>query len=201
VLHRPVEPTRLIKTWHLQNYTLRNSFGKYGRPLASQRDNLTGMNSRPRRCSKSILLTILGLCVLWSGCRSSLDDLTVWKTEVRSPDGLWIASAVTIQNGGFGSANIGTVVSLQQADVPRPPIEVLEFNCEGPVPHPYTLDNVANAGGTINLTMKWLTPSRLDVTYNGRKGNLDFQAVKAFGTIEISVQDLSREPTKSNDSK
>jgi hypothetical protein len=49
--------------------------------------------------------------------------------------------------------------------------------------------------------MQWLSPSHLDVTYNGRKGNLDFQAVKAFGTIGISVQDLSHEPAKSNDSK
>jgi hypothetical protein len=185
----------------LQNYTLRNSFGKNHRPLAGQRDNLTGMNSLPWRCSKSILLMILGLCFLWSGCRPSLDDLTVWKTEVRSPDGCWIASAVTIQNGGFGSAHIDTVVYLQQPDASQPPAEVLGFDCEGPVPHPYTLDNAANAGGTINLTLKWLTPSRLDVTYNGRKGNLDFQAVKAFETIEISVQDLSREPTKSYDSK
>src|SRR5580692_2846782 len=106
------------------------------------------MNSRPQGCSKSIRLMIPGLCVSWSGCRRpSLDDLTVWKTQVRSPDGLWVASASTIQNGGFGSANIETVVSLQQANVSGPPVDVLEFNCEGPVPHPYALDNVANAGG------------------------------------------------------
>jgi hypothetical protein len=144
---------------------------------------------------------ILGVCVLWSGCRPSLDDLTVWKTEVRSQDGLWIASARTIQNGGFGSAHIDTLVYLQQANASQPPTEVLGFDCEGPVPHPYALDNVANAGGTINLTMQWLTPSHLDVMYNGRKGNLGFQVVNIAGTIDISVQDLSREPTKSKDSK
>lgn len=142
---------------------------------------------------------ILGVCVLWSGCRPSLDDLTVWKTEVRSPDGLWIASARTIQNGGFGSAHIDTLVYLQQANTSQPPTEVLAFDCEGPVPHSYVLDNVANAGGTINLTMNWITPSHLAVTYNGR-ATLDFQAIKIAG-IDITVQDLSREPTKSKDLK
>jgi hypothetical protein len=158
------------------------------------------MNLRPRRYSKSIPLMILGVSLLWSGCRPSLDDLTVWKTEVRSPDGLWIASARTIQNGGFGSAHIDTLVYLQQTNASQPSTQVLGFDCEGPVPHPYALDNVANAGGTINLTMQWLTPSHLDVTYDGRKGNLGFQVVKIAGTIDISVHDLSREQTKSKDS-
>jgi len=144
---------------------------------------------------------ILGVCALWSGCRPTLDDLTVWKAEVRSPDGLWIASARTIQNGGFGSARIDTVVYLQQANASHPPTEVLGFDCEGPVPQPYALDNVANAGGTINLTMQWLTPSHLEVTYDGREGKLGFQVVRMAGTIDISVQDLSREPAKSKDSK
>jgi hypothetical protein len=123
----------------------------------------------------------------------------VWKTEVRSPDGLWIASARTIQNGGFGSADVHTLVYVSQINVSAPPNEVLSFNCEGGVPHAYVLDNVANAGGTINLTMNWTTPSHLAVTYNGR-ATLDFQAIKIAG-IDITVQDLSREMTKSKDSK
>lgn len=115
---------------------------------------------------------------------------TIWEEAVRSPDGLWLASAETVQNGGFGSAAIQTMVYLRQAEGSQPPTEILEFWCEGPVPRPYVLDNVANKGGTINLTMTWLTASHLDVTY-GDHARLDFQAVK-FAGIEISVRDLSK---------
>jgi hypothetical protein len=118
--------------------------------------------------------------------------------EVRSPDGLWIASARTIQNGGFGSAHIDTIVYLKQSNVSQPPTEVLGFSCLGPAPRPYVLDN-ANAGGTIDLTMKWITPSHLDVTYD-RHPNLSFQVVK-YGGINISVRDLSSEPANGNDSR
>jgi hypothetical protein len=76
-------------------------------------------------------------------------------------------------------------------------MEVLAFDCHDPAPRPYVLDN-ANAGGTIDLTMKWVTPSHLQVTYGGR-ADLYFQAVKAFG-VNISVQDLSTEPTNGKDS-
>lgn len=153
-----------------------------------------------KTCSRLISLVILGVSLLGYGCRPSLDDLTVWKMEVRSPDGLWIASARTIQNGGFGSAHIDTIVYLKQSNASRPPTEVLAFDCEGPVPRSYVLDNVANAGGTINLTMKWVTPSHLDVTYNGHAGSLEFQAVK-WSLVDISVQDLSSEPINGKDSK
>jgi hypothetical protein len=146
-----------------------------------------------------ISLIIPGICVLLSGCRPSLDDLTVWKAEVRSPDGTWIASARTIQNGGFGSGHIDTIVYLTQNNASRPLTEVLAFSCIGPVPRPYVLDNVANSGGTIDLTMKWVTPSHLDVTYD-RHPDLYFQVVK-YGGINISVQDLSSGPTNGEDSK
>jgi hypothetical protein len=142
---------------------------------------------------KLISLMILGFCVLLSGCRPTIDDLTVWKAEVRSPDGLWIASARTIQNGGFGSAHIDTVVDLTQTNASQPPTEVLALSCHGPVPRPYVLDNTANAGGTIDLTMKWVTPTHLEVTYDDNP-DLDFQTVKYAG-IDISVRDLSNDRT------
>jgi hypothetical protein len=148
---------------------------------------------------KPILLIIFGICLCVSGCRPSRDDLTVWKTELRSPDGLWIASARTIQNGGFGSAHIATLVYLAPTNAPQPPTEVLAFSCLGPVPRPYVLDNAANAGGTIDLTMKWVTPSHLDVTFD-QHPKLDFQAVTYDG-ITISVQDLSNGATNGKGSK
>jgi hypothetical protein len=67
---------------------------------------------------------------------------------------------------------------------------VLDFDCPGPAPHPYVLDS-ANAGGTIDLRMKWLDPSHLEVTYNG-KAEVNLQVVKFAGVI-ISLRDLSRE--------
>lgn len=73
---------------------------------------------------KLISLIISGISILLSGCRPSLDDLTVWKAEVPSPDRLWIASARTIQNGGLGSADITTVVYLSKVNASQPPTEV-----------------------------------------------------------------------------
>jgi hypothetical protein len=137
---------------------------------------------------KAILLVIIGVCVLGSGCRDNAHP-TIWTAEVRSPDGLFLAIARTDQNGGFGSASIDTMVFLKQAS--QPPVMVLAFDCEGPAPRAYVLDNKANAGGTINLTMKWVSPSHLEVTYNGH-ATLGFQAVKYAG-IAISVRDLSTE--------
>jgi hypothetical protein len=138
-----------------------------------------------KTCFKAISLIIIGVCFLPLGCQQAP---TIWVTEMRSPDGLWIASARTIQNGGFGSAHIDTIVYLKQSNASQPPTEVLAFSCPGPAPQPYVLDN-ANAGGTIDLTMKWVTPSQLAVTYD-RHPDLYFQVVK-YGSINISVQDLS----------
>jgi hypothetical protein len=146
-----------------------------------------------KTCLKPISLIIIGVCVSSFGCH---DAPTIWTAEARSPDGLWIASARTIQNGGFGSAHIDTIVYLKGTKDANPPREVLGFSCDGPAPRPYVLNNVANAGGTINLTMKWVTPSHLNVTYD-KHLDLYFQVVK-FAGIDISVQDLSSKPAKGN---
>jgi hypothetical protein len=137
---------------------------------------------------KTILLGFFAATILASGCKNAP---TIWKAEVRSPDGLWIASVRTVQNGGFGSARIDTVVYLRQANGSQPPVEVLALDCPGPAPRPYVLSD-ANAGGTIDLTMKWLSPSHLHIAYD-KHPDLYFQAIKLDG-ISISVQDLSSEP-------
>ena len=136
------------------------------------------------------MLAAIGVCVLGSGCQNAP---TIWQAEARSPDGAWIASARTVQNGGFGSGSIDTVVSLKRTNSSQRPMEVLGFSSEGAAPRPYVLDQ-ANAGGTIDLTMKWVTPSHLEVTYD-RHPHLDFQVVKYDG-IDVSVRDLSSEATK-----
>jgi hypothetical protein len=115
----------------------------------------------------------------------------IWKEDLQSSDGAWLASARTIQNGGFGSAFIGTTVSLKRIDGSvnsGKPMEILEFDCHGPAARPYELDP-ANAGGTIHLTMKWVSPSHLDVSYDG-KATVDLQVVK-FAGVDISLQDAS----------
>jgi hypothetical protein len=142
-----------------------------------------------KTCLKAISLVVIGISDPASGCRPTIDSRTLWMADVRSPDGLWIASVRTIQNGGFGSGRIDTAVYLKQSRSSQPPVEVLAFDCSGPALRPYVLDN-ANAGGTIDLTMKWLTPSHLHVTYD-KHPDLYFQAVKYDG-ISISVQDLSK---------
>jgi hypothetical protein len=143
-------------------------------------------NIKPRTPKVTSLL-VIGICMLDLGCQKGRE--TIWKAESRSPDGLWLAGAETVQNGGFGSGAIQTSVYLKRINVSRPPMQVLEFSCPGPAPRPYVLDNNANAGGTIGLTMKWLTPTHLEVTQDGR-GDLDFQVAK-YGGVAISVRDLS----------
>jgi hypothetical protein len=128
--------------------------------------------------------------LLGTGC-SSKDNLTVWRTEALSPDGLWVATADTVQNGGFGSANIDTSVYLRGVKDKTPAVQVLGFSCEGPVPHPYVLDNAANRGGTIGLELLWLDPTHLRVTHNAHP-DLYFQAVK-FHNVTIGVVDLSKQ--------
>lgn len=128
----------------------------------------------------------VGSCVLLIGCSPSL----VWKAEAPSPGGHYIAIAETVQTGGFGTASISTSVSLKQNIQSIPAMQVLAFDCLGPVPRPYVLDNVANAGGAIDLKMKWLAPEHLQVSYNGREGTVNFQAVR-YQSINISLVDVS----------
>jgi hypothetical protein len=128
------------------------------------------------------------------GCTSE-DDVAVWKQEVPSPDGRWIARAVTTENGGFGSGFISTTVRLQRREAHPPGIDVLEFD-GGAVNHAYVLDNVANAGGGIHLTMKWTDNAHLQVRYDNHP-DLNFQAVK-LQDVTITTQDLSGPATASS---
>ena len=136
-------------------------------------------------------LIIVAICALESGCRY---DPTIWRAEVRSPDGLWVAIASTLQTGGFGTAAIMTGVYLKRTNGSQPPVLVLSFWCNGPAARAYVLDNTANGGGTIHLTMLWTSPSQLDVTYDGN-ASLEFQVVKYAG-IEITVQNVKGVTTK-----
>jgi hypothetical protein len=127
---------------------------------------------------KAISLIVIGVCFLGSGCRNG--QMT-WSTEVRSPDGNWLASARTVENGGFGTGATQTIVDLKRIKDSKPPETVLAFL--------HDASSASQPGATIHLTMKWDAPSHLDVTYDGH-ASLDFQVVK-YGGIDISVRDLS----------
>ena len=66
-----------------------------------------------------------------------------------------------------------------------------------PCPTLYVLDS-ANAGGTIDLRMRWIDSSHLAVTYNGAATVL-LQIVQ-FAGVSISLTDLSKESSRSRPS-
>jgi len=141
----------------------------------------------------SVVLSMEG-CVLLSSCTSKA-DLTVWKADYPAPDGSYIATADTVQNGGLGSGGIETSVYVAQTGHSDQITQIVGFSCDGPISRPYVLDNVANAGGGIDLAVNWITPTHLDVTYRGR-GEAFFQAVK-FGKITITLENLADSGTNS----
>ncbi len=130
----------------------------------------------------AITIIIFGACVLALGCH---DVATTWSSEVRSPDGLWIATARSEQWGGPGTAYDATTVYLKSTKGSKSPTQVLLFS------HQYA---------TMNLKMEWLTATHLEVTYGasaqpGDRVSLDFQAVK-YDDVNISVRDLSNQTRK-----
>jgi hypothetical protein len=130
---------------------------------------------------RSTLLWAIGFftvasCMLMFGCRD--EGTTIWSKEMRSPDGRWLATAATRQWSGPGNAYVATTVYLKQKDSQQPPVEVLGFSNDSAYP-----------SGVTNVTMDWVTPKHLNVTY-GSHATLDFQAVKCSG-IDISVSNFS----------
>jgi hypothetical protein len=133
----------------------------------------------PYVCSafRMAILLIIGVGIL-EGCQ---DVATVWSAQSRSPDGFWLARAHTEQHSGPGTAGVETIVDLKRINVPKPPEIVLTFL------HDPSL--ASQTGETINLQMKWTTPTLLEVTYNGH-AHVGLKVVKYEG-IDISVRDLS----------
>jgi hypothetical protein len=122
---------------------------------------------------KAILLIAFGACVFMFGCKAS----PTWSAESRSPDGKMIATANTFEQSGFGTGWVHTTVYLNWTVGSQPPSEILAFS-DGP-----------SGPGGMNVGMKWLSPTHLDLTYKGQRP-LDFQAVQCDG-VDITVRDLS----------
>jgi len=150
---------------------------------ASQAISREPMIARPASSSfairRAVSLIILGLCMLGLGCR---EHQTICAAESRTPDGRWLASASTVQHSGPGNAGLYTSVYLKRTNDSSPGEEVLGFS-----------HDPTSQSSTIELTMTWITPSHLEVDYNGH-ASVYFQVVKYAG-IDISVRDLSRLPT------
>jgi hypothetical protein len=125
------------------------------------------------RWSGLILSVIVMVSVLVSGCH--MNGETTWTAEAPSPDGSLIADAKTIENSGFGSGSIETVVYLRQPH--QSPLMILAF----------THNNSPNLPGLGNVTMSWLTPNHLEVTYLP-SATVIFQAIKCLG-VEISIRE------------
>ncbi len=120
---------------------------------------------------------VFGVCVLEFGCK---DQKTIWMAEAWSPDGSSVASASTVQYGGPGNAGLYTYVYIRRTAYSNPRETILAFD-----------DNNATLSdsGTF-LAMKWITPSHLEVTYDGHLIAPYFQVVKCLG-IDISTRDVA----------
>jgi hypothetical protein len=90
-----------------------------------------------------------------------------------------LATARSQQWGGLGTAYDATTVYLKQANGSDAPTQILSFSHQYP---------------TMNLTMRWVTTTHLEVIYGpsdraGDHVSLDFQAIKDGG-IDISVRSV-----------
>jgi hypothetical protein len=116
------------------------------------------------------LALFIAICVLGaSGC--DVED-EIWTANAPSPDGRWLATARTLETSGTGL--IHTDVFLKWTKGSNSPEHILGFVHDGP--------------RTINLSMNWVAPTHLDVTYD-RLATVDLQVVK-LGDVDISPRDL-----------
>ncbi len=123
---------------------------------------------------KSLLTVILGIVALASGCGRGGE--TIWSVAAPSPDGIWIATGRADRHSGPGNAAIVTGVYLQRIHDSGGAEPVLSF-----------FNDLPPDKGGISLTIDWLTPSHLKITFS-RHPDLYLQVVKYAG-IDISVRD------------
>ena len=129
---------------------------------------------------------LAGACVvsMLVGCGRGSSNV-VWRESFPSPDGRWVATATTIQNGGFGSAHIDTTVALKPSTGGTDQT-VLALECDGPIKHPYVLDNESNRGGSVDLTVRWESAVRLLISFNNH-ARAEYQSSEA-GPVSVVVK-------------
>jgi hypothetical protein len=130
-------------------------------------------------------LSWLGITFVFLGCLLGChDDPTVWKKELRSPDGAWIATARTEQWGGFGSAWVQTTVSLRKTDGTvnhGKPFDIFSYPGGGKVPKTYVL---SDENSDPDLLIAWVAPTHLEIAHSpGIDPDLE---VIRFSNVDIS---------------
>jgi hypothetical protein len=125
-------------------------------------------------------------CLLVTGCRDIVHNPTVWRRNIASTDGQWLATARTDQWGGFGTAWVETTVSLRKPNktVNRgKAFDIFSFPGERGIHKAYTLTD-ENASRDIRLN--WLSPKHLEIDYAS-----DVQpdlAVIRFSDVDITYR-------------
>src|SRR6266478_5616802 len=102
---------------------------------------------------KSLLTVILGIVALASGCGRGGE--TIWSVAAPSPDGIWIATGRADRHSGPGNAAIVAGVYLQRIHDSGGAEPVLSF-----------FNDLPPEKGGISLTIDWLKPSNLKVTFS-----------------------------------
>jgi hypothetical protein len=128
-------------------------------------------------------VTVLASLAMLLGCH---DDPTVWRKEIPSPNGAWVATAQTKQWGGFGSAWVETTVSIRKLDGTvnhGKPFDVLSYPGGGTIPKTYVL---SDANEDPDLRIAWLTPTHLQIAHQSAI-NPDLEVVR-FSDVDISFQ-------------
>jgi hypothetical protein len=117
------------------------------------------------------------------GCKQ---DPTVWKKDLRSPNGAWVATAQTRQWGGFGSAWVETTVSIRRVNgtVNRgKPFDVFSYPGGGNIPKTYVL---SDENLDPDLQMIWLAPNHLQIAHRSAI-DPDLEVIR-FSNVDISFQ-------------
>ena len=123
----------------------------------------------------SIALAFL-LCIALSSCGSTT---VTWSSDLKSPDGKYIAHGRTKIMTGPGIDGGGTTVDLNWTTGSQKPMDILILP-----------DGPESIGEPSVLKMVWIDPTHLELQYMGNEVPI-FQAVRCEG-VEISLQPVSR---------
>jgi len=131
---------------------------------------------RNSRASAEKIKLLFGMCfALFLGSCGSSPTVT-WKESSISPDKRWVATARSEIIGGMGGQFDQTIVTMTEDDRDNTTKEILILSHEYP---------------TINLSMRWVSPTNLLIKYaeSGRPGDkiiVNFRAI-TYGGASISV--------------
>jgi hypothetical protein len=148
------------------------------RNALARADSRTSRYSALRCFDGRIAVSFVFIAIFALGVLGCGGEDTIWSIQLKFPDGCWLASAETIENSGFGTGSLETNADLKWTNGSQAPETVLVL-----------VHDLDSPSKTIDLAMKWVTPSHLDVTYTG-KASVGLQVVK-YGDVDISLRDLS----------